>query len=253
MTQNKVVVIIVGRDRPLADDLQSFIERHHKSIATHRVFVDGRQAHASEFFRFQKSHFQETARLLAPGEFGCLRSHMEAYRIISEAGRPCLIVEDDATPRAFVTLDLLRAALARCEDGDAIHLGVQNGLPTYFPTDEKTLWGIPGGFVIWRTAAYIIGPGAAGRLRVFQSERTHRADDWHVFTQARVLNLKYLDLFDHPVEKNHGMESERLGTELSLRAELKKKCWAMVQRRTRAYFGELKATSLGTIEPAIDW
>lgn len=156
-----------------------------------------------------------------------------AYDICKELGHPTLILEDDAEPRDFVSLDFLHSIIDCCESSSAIHLGVQNGLGTHFSTKIKSLWSLPRGFPIWRTAAYVIGPTAAYSLLEFQRQHTRRADEWNVFTDARILNLKYIDCFDHPVEKGQQMESDRNGTSLNLRLQIKRAIDRRIQRLTR--------------------
>jgi len=220
--KNEITVIIIGEGEIRSPILRNFLQKFDNDLDVHHIYFDGGNASIRDFFHYQKHFYRERSGLLTPGEYGCLMSHIKAYDLCKHYQRPVLILEDDAEPKKYVTPSFLRSIIDHCEPADVIHLGVQNGLSTYFATEPKSLWSVPRGFPIWRTAAYFVGQTAASNLIEFQNSHTKRADEWNAFTDANILNLKYLDCFDHPIDKGEKMELDRKGASLQLRDEVKR-------------------------------
>lgn len=101
---------------------------------------------------------------LSPGERGCAKSHIRAWRYcLEKAGstnKPLLVLEDDAAPTPEFTQILSRAIVALPQDAGLLYLGYSQAADWRREISPELVECE----YVWTTVAYIVWPGAARKL-----------------------------------------------------------------------------------------
>lgn len=173
--------------------------------------VQGGDLPAAEYYRFMVPYVVEHGHLIAPGEMGCVLSHLSIYRRVVENGRGAVILEEDIN----ASLDLLNQARTLCGKSglDFIHLGWhpnvlskrgfrgrRQGPDGVWEIDPRV--GFVGAF------AYYVSPRAAKELIAFHSPYPKKADAWADFIRSSSIVPYFRGIFFHPVERG-GLSEER--------------------------------------------
>jgi GR25 family glycosyltransferase involved in LPS biosynthesis len=169
---------------------------------------------------------------LSPGERGCGLSHIHAWQLCLERGRPLLVFEDDAAPTADFTARLSRALIALPDDADLLYLGYSQAAAwrrVVSPDCAEAEY-------VWTTVGYIVWPAgarkllsrlpidqpvdnwmaslcAAGKVKSYcvSPKIVHQADSWNVNSDVAhsdeiCSDICHSDAFYWGVSEAHGRE-----------------------------------------------
>lgn len=206
---------IIGKEKNINKESKFFLDMVGAEIKYY--YVDGSGGDINKFFEYQKKHFQESFRLLTPGEMGCALSHINAYRDIVKENEYSIVFEDDFIVKGILDLSVIYDLMNDVIKDDLLILGVQDGLPSEKYLKDGHLYIVPPKYKIWRTAAYCIGPVLAKNLADIQEISINRADDWVKFQDKLRFNVYYINLFSHPLIPGLMMENQRKMSEVSFK------------------------------------
>lgn len=177
------------------------VEKSHNVLKIEPTM--GGELSAAEYFNFVLPRYNETGKLLSPGELGCTLSHIRIYKQIMERNESAIILEADISP----TEKELLAAKKICAitSLDFIHLGWHpfTAYGIYFKGRKIThdTYKINPHANFHGTYAYYLSATAAKMLLDFHSKSIKPADSWAHFFQEYALQPHFCPLIAHPPQR----------------------------------------------------
>ena len=195
--------------------LAGFRSRHEGWSNDFHVFgVRGVDIPAGDYF----SHaVQGRLKVLTPGELGCARSHLDAYKAFLETDAKYLLVAEDDVELFVDSSSLIRMIRQVDTDCWLLHLGGMNKIARSRllgrrDTQGLGLWYLPSlsWRWVWMACGYVVDRSMAKAILAEQSRYLRVADAWgEMITRIGSGSVYFSDKSSH----SHGNSSSHLASD----------------------------------------